>query len=172
MDFDAVIRSRYSCRAYQDRPVGAALVSDIISLAVNAPSAGNRQEWRIVAVSDRDLVTRIALEAGDQKWWAGAPVILACCADTDNHVMRCRQPCYTVDVSIIMDHIGLIAASRGLGSCWLGAFDEDAVKNICAIPRHIRVVGLLTLGYPADKPKEKKRLPVENVLFSNRWEWR
>lgn len=169
MELRKAISARYSCRSYEDRPIDNSLLKDIIDTARQAPSASNRQEWRFVAVTDKDAIARITEKAGSQQWWAGAPVILACCAETDNHLMTCGQPCYPIDLAIIIDHITLLATDAGLGTCWVGAFNEDAVKEICGIPSEIRVVELLVMGYPADSAREKKRLELEDVLFLNQW---
>jgi nitroreductase len=169
MNVSDAVRQRYSCRKYQDKTVPEALLREIVDVARLAPSASNRQEWRLVAVTDKEKIAAISDKAGTQGWWKTAPVMFACCADTNYHVMSCRQHCYPIDIAILMDHITLLATERGLGTCWLGAFDEDAVKEICGIPRHIRVVELLAMGYPADQVREKKRLDVKEILFMNSW---
>jgi nitroreductase len=170
MKLSELIKARYSCRSYKNDPVSNDLLKSIFEAARFSHSASNRQEWRFVVVTDREKITRISDEAGDQGWWKTAPVIVACCADTNNYVMPCRQAAYTVDLSIIMEQIILLAAENGLASCWLGAFNEDVVKDICGMPKHIRIVGLITMGYPADAPKEKSRLRLDQILFRNRWE--
>jgi nitroreductase len=136
-----------------------------------APSASNRQEWRFVIVRDADVRRKLSHAARKQKFIAEAPVVLACCADTNNHVMTCGQLCYPIDVAIAIDHITLCAAAEGLGTCWVGAFYENKVKKILNIPKHIRVVELLAVGYPKDSsPVEKSRLPLEDIVRYERWE--
>jgi len=169
MKLSELIKTRYSCRAYKQDSISDEIIKTIFDAARFAQSASNRQEWRFVIVNDRNNINTLADKAGDQSWWKTAPVIIICCAETNNHVMRCRQAAYIVDLSIIMDQITLLAAESGLSSCWLGAFDEDKVKDICSLPKHIRVVGLITLGYPADSPREKKRLSLDQILFRNKW---
>ncbi len=169
MNVSEAVGKRYACRSYEDKPVGEELLRELVGLARLAPSASNRQEWRLVAVTDREKIAQISDRAGSQGWWKTAPVLFACCADTNYHVMSCRQHCYPIDVAILMDHLTLLATERGLATCWLGAFDEDVVKEICSIPRHVRVVELLAMGYPADTVREKKRLALEDILFMNTW---
>jgi len=145
-------------------------VTRLIEAARLAPSASNRQEWRFVVVRDADARKKLAQAARRQTFVAEAPVILACCAETDNHVMACGQLCYPIDVAIAIDHITLCAAAEGLGTCWIGAFYEDQVKEILHIPTNIRVVELLPIGYPQDpSPVEKRRLPLENIVKYERW---
>lgn len=170
MNVSDAVRERYACRAYTQRAVSVKLLTEILDLARLAPSASNRQEWRFVAVTDKEKIDAITQKAGSQGWWSGAPVILACCAESDNHIMACGQPCYPIDVAICIDHITLLATERGLASCWLGAFKEPVVREILGIPETVRVVELLTLGYPSDKPRDKKRLGTEQILFLNGWD--
>jgi len=85
--------------------------------------------------------------------------------------MTCNQRCYPIDVAIAIDHITLCASAEGLGTCWIGAFYEDQVKEILGIPPRIRVVILLPIGYPQDPtPVVKSRLPLEKIAKYERWE--
>jgi len=84
--------------------------------------------------------------------------------------MRCGQACYPIDLAIILDHITLAAVEQGLGTCWIGKFDEQQVKECLGIPDPIRVVELMPLGYPADPaPIEKNRLPIDMIVKYERW---
>jgi len=84
--------------------------------------------------------------------------------------MTCGQACYPIDTAIAIDHITLCAVAEGLGTCWIGAFFEDRVKEILSIPPEIRVVALLPLGYPAgDGPARKNRLPLDRIVRRGRW---
>jgi len=74
-----------------------------------------------------------------------------------------------IDVAIAIDHITLKAAEEGLGTCWIGSFYEDQVKAILGIPADIKVVQLLTVGYPADSAVEKKRKSMEEIVRHERW---
>jgi nitroreductase len=84
--------------------------------------------------------------------------------------MTCGQLCYPIDVAIAIDHMTLAAVAMGLGTCWVGAFYEERVKAILSIPSEIRVVELLTLGYPKEEPSAPKdRLPLKEIAFWERW---
>ena len=170
LDVYEAISLRKSVRAFQERGVPEAIVTRLLEAARIAPSASNRQEWRFVVVRDADTRKRLAQAACEQKFISEAPVVLACCADTDNHVMTCGQLSYPIDVAIAVDHITLCAATEGLGTCWIGAFYEDKVKDILRIPPPIRVVGLLPIGYPQDPSlKIKLRLPLEKTVKYEQW---
>ncbi len=170
MDVFEAIRTRKSVRTFADRPVEEALLRRLFEAVRLAPSARNAQEWRFVAVRDRTLRRRIALDAAQQPFIGEAAVLLACCAQTDGRIMRCGQAAYPIDVAIAMDHLSLAAAAEGLGTCWIGSFDEGLVREILGIPQGVRVVQLMPLGYPADpSPVEKNRLKVDQILRVGRW---
>lgn len=170
MDVYDAIRIRRSVRAFLRQPVEKEKLDRIFAAVRLAPSARNRQEWRFVVVTGDVMRGRLAREAANQPFLAEAPVVLACCAETDGRVMRCGQPCYPIDVAIAMDHLSLAAAAEGLGTCWIGSFDEGIVKGLLGIPEAIRVVELMPLGYPADPAAvEKTRLSVPEFLRFERW---
>jgi nitroreductase len=84
--------------------------------------------------------------------------------------MSCGQPCYPIDVAIALDHISLAAVEYGLGTCWIGAFNEGKVKEILGIPEEVRVVELMPIGYPATQAvKEKNRLPFSKIVKQGHW---
>jgi len=142
----------------------------VMEAARLAPSARNAQEWRFIAVRDKGMRERIAVEAARQPFIAEAAVLLACCAETDGRIMRCGQAAYPIDVAIAVDHLSLAAVAEGLGTCWIGAFDEPMVKDLLGIPPVMRVVQLMPLGYPRDAgPVAKKRIALGQVLRQERW---
>jgi len=157
-------------RAFQDREVSEDSISRLLEAARRAPSASNRQEWRFIVVRNPATRKQLSKAAMGQGFVAEAPVVLACCAETDGHMMACGQLCYPIDVAIAIDHITLCATADGLGTCWIGAFDEEEVRKVIGIPPHIRVVGLLPVGYPRDpSPVEKNRLALKEIVKYERW---
>ncbi len=170
MDVYEAIANRKSVRSFKDKDVPEEIISRLLETARLAPSASNRQEWRFIVVRDQATRKQLSVAARGQKFVGEAPVVLACCAETDGHVMACGQTCYPIDVAIAIDHITLCATADGLGTCWIGAFDEGEVKKILEIPLQIRVVGLLPIGYPKDASRvEKSRLPLEKIVKHERW---
>jgi nitroreductase len=170
MDVMEAIKRRCSVRSYKERTVEKEKLESILEAARLAPSAKNLQEWRFIVVQDKNTRQRLMKAARDQAFVAQAPVVIACCAQTDNHTMTCGQLCYPIDVAIAIEHMVLKASEEGLGSCWVGAFYEDEVKKILGIPEDIRVVELLALGYP-DKPcpGHKDRLSLEEIVMYEGW---
>ena len=164
------IRIRKSVRAYLDRPVEDEKLKAVLEAGRLAPSASNRQEWRFVIVREPEMRMRLAAVAGGQSFVEEAPAVIVACAETDGHVMKCGQPCYPIDVAIALDHISLAAVELGLGTCWVGLFDEKKVKELLGIPAPVRVVELMPLGYPANPaPVEKRRLALEKIVKYERW---
>jgi nitroreductase len=164
------IKIRKSVRGYLDKPVEEEKLTAIMEAARLAPSASNRQEWRFVLVREKEIRKKFTEVSRGPAFIGHAPVIIAACADTDGHVMSCGQPSYPIDVAIALEHIALAAVELGLGACWIGAFNEQKVKQLLGIPEKIRVVELMTLGYPANpSPVEKKRLPLDQIVKYEHW---
>jgi nitroreductase len=170
VDVYEAIATRKSVRAFKEKDVPEEKIVRLLEAARLAPSASNRQEWRFVVVRDPSMRKHLSVAARGQTFIGAAPVVLACCAETDEHVMACGQLCYPIDVAIAIDHITLCAVDEGLGTCWIGAFDEDQVKELLGIPPQIRVVGLLPVGYAQDSSKVgKNRLLLQELIKYERW---
>ena len=170
MEVYEAIRTRKSVRVWRDEPVSDVLLERVLGAARLAPSARNGQEWRFVVVREPGTRRRLAEVTNGHRFVGEAPVVIACCAETDGRVMRCGQLAYTVDVAIAVDHLALAAAAEGLGTCWVGAFDEGKVREILGIPPAIRVVQLMPLGWPRDPtPVAKSRLPLSQIVRRERW---
>jgi len=170
MNVFTAIKKRRSIRDYQNKDVVTEDILRILAAAKEAPSASNRQEWRFVVVKNKKTKQLLYEAAKKQEFIKEAPVILVCCADTDEHVMTCGQVCYPIDLAIAIDHITLAAVELGLGTCWVGAFYENQVRKILNIPDKIRVVELLALGFPRKTQESpKKRLPLKDIVFFENW---
>jgi nitroreductase len=172
MDFHEVIRSRWSVRQFSDRPVGETRLRRILSAARLAPSARNAQEWRFVVVREERRRAALMEAAQGQAYVGQAPVVIAACAEHDGRRMACGQLAYPIDVAIAVDHLTLAARAEGLGSCWIGRFDEARAKDALGIPSgdQIRIVALVPIGYPASEAApEKQRLPLESIVRYEHW---
>ena len=170
MNIFEAIKKRRSVRSFLDKPIEDEKLTAVLEAGRLAPSAGNRQECRFVVVEDRDVRRRIAVAANGQSFVGEAPVVIVACAVTNGHVMSYGQPCYPIDVAIALDHISLAAVELGLGTCWIGAFNEGKVKEILGIPEEVRVVELMPIGYPATMAvKEKNRLPLSKIVKQGHW---
>ncbi len=170
MNVAEAIRTRRSVRAYADRPVPEDVLGRILEAARLAPSGNNRQPWRFVVVTEPALRAKLAAAANGQRFVAEAPVVIAGVGLTPERQMRCGIPGDPVDLAIALDHLSLAAVGEGLGTCWIGAFDQDPVRALLGVPDTARVVELMTLGYPADRPREKTRHPIETVVGRERFD--
>jgi nitroreductase len=170
MDIYEAIALRKSVRAFTDQAVPEDVLTRLLEAARLAASASNRQEWRYIVLRKPETREAISEAAFGQLHVKQAPVVLVCCAETDGHVMPNNQVGYSLDVAIATTHITLCAAAEGLGTCWIGAFSEEQVKEVLSIPPQIRVVALMPLGYPVDPgPVEKTRLPLDAIVRYEQW---
>ena len=165
-----VIRRRYSCRSYQDKSIEQDKLDCILEAARLAPSAKNTQDWRFVVVTDRDTKRQVAGTTNRPEVFEKAGAIIAACSNSD-YVMRCGQAIGPIDVAIALEHISLQAADLGLGTCWIGSFDADKVRQILKIPEDIAIIELMALGYPAGSKPEPKREPIEKIVCYDTWKF-
>jgi len=170
MTVDEAIRNRRSIRDYRPDPVPERDLLAVLEAGRLAPSANNKQEWRFVIVRDHERRQAMMRAASNQKFVGRAPVVIACCAETDRRVMRCGQLAYPIDVAIAVDHMTLAAHERGLGTCWIGSFSADEVRTVLGIPAAIEIVQLLTLGYPAAPGRVRERLPLSEIARYETWD--
>jgi len=145
MDVLEAIKKRRSARAYEPTSVPMEKLERILEAARLAPSAGNVQPWHFIVVTDADKRRRLAKSpfAGFLK---EAPVVIVGCGN-----QKASPRWFMVDVAIAMQNMVLAATAEGLGTCWVGSFDEDEVREMLKIPSDYRVVALLALGYPRRK---------------------
>jgi nitroreductase len=163
MDVYEAIANRFSARAYQPRPVEDDKLRRVLEAGVNSPSARNRQSRRFVVVRD-EKVRAALVKASGQEWLAGAPVILAVVGLTPSDTMHCGVPTDPVDCAIAIDHMTLAAVAEGLGTCWVGHFQQAACREAIKAPPTVTVIELLALGYPAAHQPPRKREPMDKVV--------
>jgi len=173
MDFREVIETRRSVRSYSDKPVPDDALQRVLDAARLAPSANNTQPWEYIVVRDENLRKQIATHSFNQTFIAEAPVIILCCG------RRYHDPyswiadnMYIVDCTISFDHLTLAARNEGLGTCWIGAFDNDALKKLLNVPDDYDIIMLTPLGYPASASAFRKtasRRPLEEIVHKERF---
>lgn len=168
MNVAEAIRTRYSCRSYEDRAIEKDKLDAVLEAVRQAPSAKNLQDWRLVVVTDKEIRRRLAAAANNQTFIENAGAIIIACTVSD-HVMRCGQAVGPIDVSIALEHVCLQATELGLATCWIGSFYPDKVKPLVGIPQNVTIIELMALGYPADSPKEHRREPLEAIVSFEKW---
>jgi len=170
MDVIEAIKRRRSIRKYQDREIEEEKINRVLDAGRLAPSARNLQDWRFIVIRDKKTRQKLIPAAKGQTFIGEAPVVIAACGTPTDYVMTCGQHTYNIDVTIAVDHMTLKAAEEGLGTCWIGAFHEDMVKNILNIPEdNVRVVSLLPLGYPAEEIAARSRKELDEIIFHESW---
>ncbi len=170
MTVQEAIRKRYSCRAYQDKPVEKQKLDQLLEAARLAPSAKNTQDWRFVVVTNKEIKSKVAQTTNRPLVFEKAGAIITACSNSDE-VMRCGQAIGPIDVAIALEHIALQATELGLGTCWIGSFETEKVRSILGIPADINIIELMTVGYPADGPKKPNREPIEKIVCYDKWQF-
>lgn len=194
MDVHEAIRLRRSVRSYRPDPVLEDVLGRLLEAMRLAPSGANKQPWQFIVVRDPSLRQQLVPACWNQRFIAEAPVVIVAYGryedavgvynrgdDTfvvDGTELR-RQvdagnvdyyaSCFLSDLSIALTHLMLAARAEGLGTCWIAAFHERNVKSILGIPQHLRVVALMTVGYPTEWPEPKERKPLEEIVRYDRY---
>lgn len=176
MDIFQVFRDRRSIRRYKDTPVEAEKITQVLEAARLAPSWKNLQCWRFIVVTDpgrRDaLLDAFPDDNPGKKAIAAAPVTIVVCGDPEQSGFENGIDYYIADTAIAFEHLCLAAHALGLGTCWIGWFDEAAARRALDIPAHIRVIGVTPLGYPDQEPKPRPRKELAEIMFHDRWKER
>ncbi|KXA91748.1 hypothetical protein AKJ57_00175 [candidate division MSBL1 archaeon SCGC-AAA259A05] len=169
MDVEDAILKRRSVRSYKNKGISREKLEKIMDCARMAPSANNRQDWKFVVVDDDVVKDRIYEVANRQGFVREAPVVIAGVTTDPKDIMSCGVPAGVVDLSIAMDHLALKAADEGLGTCWIGAFNQEEAKEAIEIPEKYEVVALMTVGHPSRplEAEEKNRKDLEEIISYN-----
>ncbi|MBM4241493.1 MAG: nitroreductase family protein [Euryarchaeota archaeon] len=168
MDVLEAISERRSIRKFKKKPVEDELLNRIIESGIWAPSAGNIQSWEVIVVKDSETKSKLAFAAYMRDFIAEAPVVMVSCAN--EHRSSAIYGARGMDLYCIQDaacaaqNMLLAIHALGLGACWIGAFDEETVRNILEIHEGVRPVALIPLGYPNEKPYPPIRRGVEDVI--------
>lgn len=169
MEFTELIRFRYSVRAYRPDPVPDALLTRVLEAGRLAPTAANRQPFRLIVMHTAGRQEELR-RLYHREWFGQAPLVIGICAVMEEAWVRRDGVNYAfVDAAIVMDHIVLAAADAGLGACWVAAFDPAAAREILHLPDGVEPVAFTPLGYPADAPRPKERKPLAELVRYERW---
>ena len=170
MEFNELIRRRYSVRAYKPDPVEDEKLGIVLEAARLAPTASNRQPFQIIVVHTQGRQAELA-QMYHREWFAQAPLILCVCGVPAQTWVRSKdgKNSLQIDAAIVMDHIILAATDQGLGTCWIAAFDPVGVRQVLGLPDDVEPIVLTTLGYSADQPREKIRKPLAELVRFEKW---
>jgi nitroreductase len=169
MDFQELILRRYSVRAYKPDEIPADSLIAVLEAGRLAPTAANRQAFRIMVLRTKDAKERL-LEIYKAEWFVQPPIVLAVVSMPRENWVRSDGRNYSdVDAAIVMDHMILAAADLGLGTCWVGAFNPDKARSNLSLPEEAEPVAFTPLGYARDVPSPKKRKALEDLVLYDRW---
>ncbi len=172
MTLEEAIRSRRSVRRFTDEPVLHETLLKLLDLARWVPHSA--ECWRFVVVQEQERKERLA-EAARQEWIAGAPVIIVIGADYGMRpdlawrwdAAHWWELFPIQDTAAAIQTLMLVAGAEGLGTCWIGSFNEGETARIVELPFPVRPVAMVVLGHPADEPPKRSRRPLDEVVY---WE--
>jgi nitroreductase len=161
-----VIRQRRSVRIFRKDPVPEESLLRVLEAARLSPSGKNLQPWKFIVVQDNDLKKKLAKASNTQDFIADAPIIIVACGFTDEcyRSLGRYMKSWPVDVTIALEHLILQAQEEGLGTCWIGSFEEEEVKSLLAVPENVKVLALTPLGYPGEMPNFRGRKSLEEII--------
>lgn len=159
------ILSRRSVRRFEQKAIPKEVLNKILEAGRQAPSAANRQPWRLIIITDDNLKKQLS-KGFFNRFIKNAPLTIVGCANTGALL---TGKWAVIDTSIALENIVLAAWTLGIGSCWIGDFKEKKVKQLLNIPSDWTIVALLALGYPAEKPKQPRKKPLKNLTSFNKF---
>lgn len=176
MDVIECIRTRRSIRKYLDLPIPWHIVSEVLDAGRLAPSAGNLQNYKFIVAMKSGTRNALGDACFQQPWIATAPVIVTICADPAKskrfYGARGERLFTTQNCAAVAQNMLLVAHAQGLGACWIGAFDEEKVKNALGLPLEIRPQVILAMGYPDEKVPPPAKLYLETFTYFEGWRGR
>lgn len=166
MNFLELVKARYAARRYASRPVEAEKMDYLLECVRMAPSAVNFQPWRFRVVTDKETLHALQ-QCYKREWMTTAPCVVVACANHEEswHRQSDGKDHADVDVAIAVEHFCLAATEQGLATCWVCNFDVAQCQAALGLPPHWEPVALIPVGYAEDTPGEKRRKPMEEILF-------
>jgi nitroreductase len=161
-----IIKERRSVRKYKPDPIPQDALFRVLEAARFSPSGKNLQPWKFILVKDESLKQRLVEASVRQSFIAEAPLVIVACGFPDRCYSRMGNymKSWPVDVAIALEHLILQAQEEGLGTCWIGAFEEKEVKSVLEIPDEVRVLALTPLGYPDELPSSRSRKGLDEII--------
>ncbi|MEE9406056.1 MAG: nitroreductase family protein [Candidatus Aenigmarchaeota archaeon] len=168
METPECIQGRRDIRSYKPDPVPEDTVRALLKAATEAPSSGNLQNWEFVVVRKYETKKALSGAAMGQEFLVEAPLIVVVCANLElaasKYGGRGRDLYSVQNTAAATENLMLAAWDSGIGTCWVGAFNENDVKRVLNLPENIRPVAIITMGYPEKTPEKPGRRPVEEVM--------
>lgn len=171
MDALKTINTRRSIRRYKKKKIPNELIKKLVEAGRNAPSAFNDQPWVFITFTSQEQKDLIAsVKSQKSQFIRDAPLMIACCYDKN----KSRATAHNLEnAAVAAENILLAAHAMSLGACYIGAFDpkfpkiEKSINKALKLPSHVKVVCLISVGYPNEKPGPKKMRPLKEVWHKN-----
>ena len=167
MSFSELIQKRYSVRGYKAEPVEEDKLLQVLEAARAAPTAANRQRFQLIVIHTQGREEELR-RIYDKDWFVQPPLVICACRYPMDPA-RQRKDYTDVDIGIVVDHLILAAAELGLGTCWIGAFDPAAAREILGLPDEVEPVVFTPLGYPDASPRGTQRKPLSELVRYEQW---
>jgi len=173
MDINQCLRERRSVRKYLDKDVSAEKINELLDAARYAPNSGNIQNWSFIIVRDKKIKRELADVALKQYFMVEAPVLIVVCNKIEKirkfygirgELMFSIQNCAAATENILLK-----AHSMGLSTCWIGAFDDDAVARILEMPEDVKAEAMISVGYSDEKSEMPIREHLERLVYFEKW---
>ena len=173
MDLIEGLKSRRSIRRFKPELISDDILWKILSLANTAPSAGNLQARDFIVIRDGDVKEKLAIAAFNQKFVREAPIVIVVCGNPERSSRgygKRGEKLYSIqDADAAVMHILLAAHALDMGTCWVGAFDDEEVRSVLDIPEHICPIALIPMGYPEKFPENTNRVNIEKLVHFDKW---
>ena len=175
MDLDEVVKKRKMIREYQqDRPVPTEILNKLLKNAHSSPSAGHTQVQEFIVVIDPITKRKLCQASLGQSQVEDASVLIVVCSNTSRSVDRYGKrgtDFYSViDGAFASMIILLSAVNEGIGASFVGAFEDNKVTKILGLPTYVKPIGIIALGYPAEKPGRFERIELNKTVHYERYE--
>jgi len=164
MEVMEAVKTRRSIRDYEEKPIPEEKLHKLLEAARLSPSARNSQDRKFVVVRDKEQRLGLARAARGQQHVVNAPLIIVAVGTKPEYHMPNDVPAYAVDLAIALDHITLVAAEEGLGTCWIGGFLQASARDVLNIPDKFIIAAMLTVGFPRTMPEERPRKSFEEII--------
>jgi nitroreductase len=167
MDAEEAITTRRSVRSYSNAPVPDAVLRRVLEAGRVAPSAKNKQPWRFIVVAAQSVREVISKTGRYARFLADSPIVIVGCGDT-----TISPKWHVVDVAIALENMVIAATAEGLGTCWIGSFDAQKVKELLKIPEGYAIIALLAVGYPSrrlQKAHSRKKKALAEIVMRGKF---
>lgn len=169
MEFSDVIKKRISIRKFKQLPVEKEKIDSLLKTLAVAPSASNRQQWKFVAVTDKEILAKLTVAAESRPPVSVAPLVFCICSTENEEVNDSGINRGAIDGSIASTYLHLAAVDLGLGSCWVGSFDQKLAAEAIDCPDYAKVISLFAIGYADEDPLPRSRKPIDQVVSYNKF---